>query len=169
MRKKYIEYHQLEKEARIFDEDLIDFFFTRVQNNFHLMLCMSKTGDSLRNYTRMYPGLVNNTTIIWYMPWPEEALLEVANKYLKPLTLQDKIIEVPLKPQTPATTGVIAPSAPAPTGKEVKDPKKIAEEEAKLAEELAEEERREGLRKSIATFFSLAHTRVLKMSEEMYS
>lgn len=51
------------------------------------MLCMSKTGDSLRNYTRMYPGLVNNTTIIWYMPWPEEALLEVANKYLKPLTL----------------------------------------------------------------------------------
>lgn len=119
----------------------------------------------------MYPGLVNNTTIIWYMPWPEEALLEVANKYLKPLTLQDKIVEVPLKPQTPATAAIagVAAPAPAPTGKEVKDPKKIAEEEAKLAEELAEEERREGLRKAIATFFSLAHTRVLKMSEEMYS
>jgi len=69
---------------------------------------------------------------------------------------------------TSAVTGVAVP-APAPTGKEVKDPKKIAEEEAKLAEELAEEERREGLRKAIATFFSLAHTRVLKMSEEMYS
>lgn len=65
------------------------------------MLCMSKTGDSLRNYTRMYPGLVNNTTIIWYMPWPEEALLEVANKYLKTLTLQDKIKEVPLKAAPP--------------------------------------------------------------------
>jgi dynein heavy chain len=51
------------------------------------MLCMSKTGDTLRNYCRMYPGLVNNTTIIWYMPWPEEALLEVATKYLKDLEL----------------------------------------------------------------------------------
>jgi P-loop containing dynein motor region D4 len=49
----------------------------------------------------MYPGLVNNTTIIWYMPWPEEALLEVANKYLKALTLQDKIKEVPLKIEAP--------------------------------------------------------------------
>jgi dynein heavy chain len=55
------------------------------------MLCMSKTGDSLRNYTRMYPGLVNNTTIIWFMTWPSEALVEVASKYLKPLKLEDKI------------------------------------------------------------------------------
>ena len=60
---------------------------------------MSKTGDSLRNYTRMYPGLVNNTTIIWYMTWPAEALLEVANKYLKPLKLEDKIKD-PLAPKT---------------------------------------------------------------------
>gem|GEM_PF-4855652 len=43
---------------------------------------MSKTGDTMRNYCRMYPGLVNNTTIIWYLPWPEEALMEVAGKYL---------------------------------------------------------------------------------------
>lgn len=35
----------------------------------------------------MYPGLVNNTTIIWFMPWPGEALLEVANKYITDLSL----------------------------------------------------------------------------------
>ena len=46
------------------------------------MLCMSKTGDNLRNYSRMYPGLVNNTTIVWFLVWPREALIEVANKYL---------------------------------------------------------------------------------------
>jgi dynein heavy chain len=39
---------------------------------------MSKTGDNLRNYTRMYPGLVNNTTTIWFHRWPKDALLEVA-------------------------------------------------------------------------------------------
>ena len=68
------------------DDDLMDFFFTRIQSNFHVMLLMSKTGDNLRNYCRMYPGLVNNTTMIWFMSWPQEALIEVANRYL--LTLQ---------------------------------------------------------------------------------
>jgi len=46
------------------------------------MFLMSKTGNNLTNYIRMFPGLVNNTTIIWFMPWPGEALLEVANKYI---------------------------------------------------------------------------------------
>ncbi len=36
----------------------------------------------------MYPGLVNNTTIVWFMSWPEEALLEVAQRYLKDLELK---------------------------------------------------------------------------------
>jgi len=39
---------------------------------------MSNTGDNLRNYTRMYPGLVNNTTTIWFSKWPLPALKEVA-------------------------------------------------------------------------------------------
>jgi len=47
---------------------------------------MNASNENLRNYSRMYPGLVNNTTIIWFMPWPEEALIEVANKFLGPLT-----------------------------------------------------------------------------------
>lgn len=91
IRKEYIKHHELEKDARIADDDLIDFFFTRIQNNFHLMICMSKTGDSLRNYCRMYPGLVNNTTIIWYLPWPEEALIEVAKKYLSEIEILKKV------------------------------------------------------------------------------
>ena len=55
------------------------------------MLCMSKTGDNLRNYCRQYPGLVNNTTTIWFLPWPEEALLEVANKYMSKIKLDTKV------------------------------------------------------------------------------
>ena len=45
----------------------------------------------MRNYCRMYPGLVNNTTIIWYLPWPEEALMEVAGKYLTAVQLLKKV------------------------------------------------------------------------------
>ncbi len=90
--------NKLEKDARGIDEELIDFFFTRIQNNFHLMICMNKTGDNLRNYCRMYPGLVNNTTIIWYMPWPREALLEVAHKYLADLPIKENIKEEEILP-----------------------------------------------------------------------
>lgn len=54
------------------------------------MICMSKTGDTLRNYCRMYPGLVNNTTMIWFLSWPEDALIEVANRYLMQLQLKDE-------------------------------------------------------------------------------
>jgi len=74
----------LEKKAKkvlnkgVTDADIWEFFRTRVKSNFHVVFCMSKTGDNLRNYTRMYPGLVNNTTTIWFHRWPKDALLEVA-------------------------------------------------------------------------------------------
>ena len=71
IKKEFMRERNLDKEAKISEEELIEFFFTRIQNNFHLMILMSKTGDNLRNYCRMYPGLVNNTTMIWFMPWPE--------------------------------------------------------------------------------------------------
>ena len=73
---------------KISDDKLTEFFSNRLQNNFHVILCMSKTGDNLRNYSRMYPGLVNNTTIVWFLGWPREALIEVANKYLKETQLE---------------------------------------------------------------------------------
>jgi len=48
----------------------------------HLSICMSPVGEAFRNYCRQYPALINNTTIDWFMAWPEEALIEVANKFL---------------------------------------------------------------------------------------
>lgn len=37
----------------------------------------------MRNYGRQYPGLINNTTQIWFNDWPESALIKVARKYLE--------------------------------------------------------------------------------------
>jgi len=48
----------------------------------HLSICMSPIGKRFRNYTRNYPALINNTAIDWFMAWPEEALIEVAEKYI---------------------------------------------------------------------------------------
>ena len=56
------------------------FFIDRVRSNLHVVLAVSPIGESLRNRCRMYPGLVNCTTIDWFHTWPAEALQEVAMK-----------------------------------------------------------------------------------------
>ena len=43
---------------------------------------MSPVGNQLRVRCRKFPSLVNCCTIDWFTPWPKEALLEVANKFL---------------------------------------------------------------------------------------
>ena len=37
----------------------------------------------------MYPAFVNCTTIDWFSEWPQDALLEVAEKYLESMDLGD--------------------------------------------------------------------------------
>lgn len=55
----------------------------RVRENLHVVLAMSPIGESFRNRTRMYPGLVNCTTIDWFQHWPADALVEVATKFIQ--------------------------------------------------------------------------------------
>jgi dynein heavy chain len=62
-------------------DGLFNFFIDRVRKNLHVCFCISPIGDQFRNYCRVYPGLINNTTINWFMPWPEDALFEVAKKF----------------------------------------------------------------------------------------
>jgi len=57
---------------------LTEFFFTNIKDNLHLSICMSPIGQAFRDYCRMYPALINNTTIDWFMAWPDDALTEVA-------------------------------------------------------------------------------------------
>ena len=47
-----------------------------------MCLCFSPVGEAFRNRSRKFPALVNCTVIDWFHPWPEDALLSVANKFL---------------------------------------------------------------------------------------
>ena len=38
----------------------------------------------------MYPAFVNNTTIDWFSEWPQDALLEVADKYLESIQMDEE-------------------------------------------------------------------------------
>jgi dynein heavy chain, axonemal len=53
-------------------------YLIRVKKNIHLVLAMSPMGEPFRNRLRMFPALVNCTTIDWFSEWPDEALKSVA-------------------------------------------------------------------------------------------
>nr|XP_040043942.1 dynein heavy chain 2, axonemal isoform X1 [Gasterosteus aculeatus aculeatus] len=66
---------------------LFSYLIERVRNNLHIVLCMSPVGESFRNHILQYPALVNCTTIDWFLDWPKDALLEVAERFLDGLDL----------------------------------------------------------------------------------
>jgi dynein heavy chain len=68
-------------------EAIWNLFIRKCADNLHIVLCMSPQGDKLRERCRSFPGLVNNTMIDWYLPWPQQALHSVANAFLK----EDKV------------------------------------------------------------------------------
>ncbi len=69
------------------NEALNAFFVERSRTNLHIVLCMSPIGDTFRNRCRMFPALVNCTTIDWFRDWPAEALKEVAMRLTESVDL----------------------------------------------------------------------------------
>ena len=58
------------------------FFIERVRSNLHLSLCFSPVGVKFSTRAQQFPGLVNGTTIDWFLTWPKDALTEVAMRFL---------------------------------------------------------------------------------------
>ena len=69
------------------------YYVDRCRNNLHVVLAMSPVGDVLRTRCRNFPGLVNNTVIDWFTPWPEDALRSVSRVFLSDLDLPDQFRE----------------------------------------------------------------------------
>ena len=85
------EYSQITEELRPVAEELgipatrgnlWSLFVSRVRDNLHIVLAMSPVGDAFRVRCRQFPSLINCTTIDWFLPWPRDALVSVAEKSL---------------------------------------------------------------------------------------
>ncbi|XP_073737373.1 dynein axonemal heavy chain 10 [Callorhinus ursinus] len=79
-------------------ESMWQYFVNKSANNLHIVLGMSPVGDTLRTRCRNFPGLVNNTGIDWFMPWPSQALHAVAKSFLGtnpmiPVENTDSVVE----------------------------------------------------------------------------
>lgn len=64
-----------------------NYFVSRVKRNLHLALAFSPVGDTFRIRARRFPGLVNGTVIDQFHPWPREALVSVAERFIADVEL----------------------------------------------------------------------------------
>ena len=60
-----------------------EFFIENVRRKMKVVLCFSPVGDALRGRARMFPALVNCTSIDWFHDWPEDALISVSRNFLE--------------------------------------------------------------------------------------
>ena len=54
------------------------FFNARVRKYLHLVLAMSPVGDRLAQRCAAFPSILSGTTMDWFSPWPEAALISVS-------------------------------------------------------------------------------------------
>jgi len=46
-------------------------YLVRVKKNIHMVIAMSPLGELFTNRLRMFPSLINCSTIDWFTEWPE--------------------------------------------------------------------------------------------------
>ena len=61
------------------------YFLDKIRKNLKVVLCFSPVGDTMRIRSRKFPALINNTSIDWFHPWPKDALIDVAFRFLEDL------------------------------------------------------------------------------------
>ena len=78
------------KYSNMGDPELFNLFKERCRNNIHVMLAFSPIGEDFRRRLRMFPSIVNCTTIDWFLPWPQDALTSVAQYFLEDVELPER-------------------------------------------------------------------------------
>ena len=68
-------------------EAMLQFLISRVRTNLHVVLCFSPVGDIFRVRARRFPALIMSTAINFFHPWPRDALISVAFKFLDDVEL----------------------------------------------------------------------------------
>ncbi len=64
-------------------ENLQHYLYARIRDRLHIVLSMSPEHPRFSDRLRRFPALMGCCTIDWFLPWPHEALLRVAQAFLE--------------------------------------------------------------------------------------
>ena len=68
-------------------EALSYYFLDKMRKNLKVVLCFSPVGDTMRIRSRKFPGIINNTSVDWFHPWPKDALIDVSYRFITDIEL----------------------------------------------------------------------------------
>lgn len=66
------------KQIALTKMNMFQQYLNRVKANIHMVIAMSPLGNAFQARLRMFPSLVNCSTLDWFSNWPAEALINVA-------------------------------------------------------------------------------------------
>jgi len=74
-------------------DEMLKYLLSRTRAYFHIVLCFSPVGAVFRVRARRFPGLINCTAIDKFHPWPRDALMSVANRFIDDVDLINDTIK----------------------------------------------------------------------------
>ncbi|KRX02967.1 hypothetical protein PPERSA_09385 [Pseudocohnilembus persalinus] len=64
-------------------DQLTNYFLDKMRKQLKVVLCFSPVGEAMRVRSRKFPGIINATVVDWFHPWPKDALIGVASRFIQ--------------------------------------------------------------------------------------
>jgi len=74
-------------------KEMLKYLLSRTRQYFHIVLCFSPVGATFRVRARRFPGLINCSAVDKFHPWPRDALMSVANRFIEDVELVNDTVK----------------------------------------------------------------------------